>query len=103
MVSVVSRFLRDTHEQGENSARAGDVFSQVLASGSQNLLADDSERLAGALIEGRERGEERIDIVVDNAGGRKTCLGSRRSAVIDTRVGIVRKKSRFGRLRIKSR
>lgn len=113
----------DIHEQGENSARAGDVFSQVLASSSQNLLADDSERLADALVAGREKGEERIDIVVDNAGGRTESMsrisqergGRSRGRGLQGYRGTgvrgyrgwncpkKRKMSRFGRLRIKSR
>ena len=56
------------NKDGENSAGSGDVFSQVLESSSDNLLADDSDRLAGVLVACGERGGERVDIVVDNAG-----------------------------------
>lgn len=60
--------LRHDTSDGENSAGSSDVFSQVLESSSENLLADDSERLAEALAACGERGGERVDIVVDNAG-----------------------------------
>lgn len=59
---------RHDASDGENSAGSSDVFSQVLESSSENLLADDSERLADALVACGERGGERVDIVVDNAG-----------------------------------
>ncbi|CAN0355930.1 unnamed protein product [Pylaiella littoralis] len=58
---------------GENSAGSGDVFSQVLESSSENLLADDSDRLAEVLAAYGERGGERVDIVVDNAGFELFC------------------------------
>lgn len=55
-------------QDGGNSAGSGDVFSQVLGSSSENLLADDSERLAEALVSCGEQGGQRVDIIVDNAG-----------------------------------
>eukprot|EP00903_Cladosiphon_okamuranus_P013637 g12701.t1 len=60
-------------KDGENAAGSGDVFSQVLESSSENLLADDSERLAEVLAACGERGGERVDIVVDNAGFELFC------------------------------
>ncbi|CAM9633651.1 unnamed protein product [Ascophyllum nodosum] len=60
-------------EDGANSARGGDVFSQVLESSSENLLADDSECLTAALEACRDRGGARVDIVVDNAGFELFC------------------------------
>lgn len=51
------------------------MFSQVLESSSENLLADDAERLAEALLACGKRGGERVDIVVDNAGTSGTFLG----------------------------
>lgn len=44
------------------------MFSQVLESSSENLLADDSNRLVEALVACGKRGGDRIDVVVDNAG-----------------------------------
>lgn len=59
----------DMTKKDESSAgRRVDVFSQVLESSSENLLADDSERLVELLVACGEQGADRIDIVVDNAG-----------------------------------
>ncbi|CAM9983768.1 unnamed protein product, partial [Laminaria digitata] len=60
-------------KDGGNSAGSGDVFSQVLGSSSENLLADDSERLAEALVSCGEQGGQRVDIIVDNAGFELFC------------------------------
>ncbi|CAN0409628.1 unnamed protein product, partial [Ectocarpus sp. 12 AP-2014] len=60
-------------KDGATSAGSGDVFSQVLESSSENLLADDADRVAEALVACRERGGERVDIVVDNAGFELFC------------------------------
>lgn len=62
--------IEKKNQDGGNSEGSGDVFSQVLESSSENLLADDSDRLADVLAACRERGGERVDIVVDNAGKR---------------------------------
>ncbi|CAN0276347.1 unnamed protein product, partial [Ectocarpus fasciculatus] len=60
-------------KDGATSAGSGDVFSQVLESSSENLLADDADRVAETLVACRERGGERVDIVVDNAGFELFC------------------------------
>ena len=45
-----------------------DAFSQVLASSSANLLADDFDQLLAEASKALEAGGRRVDIVVDNAG-----------------------------------
>lgn len=62
------RTLAFSSKDGGNSTGSGDVFSQVLGSSSENLLADDSERLAEVLVSCGEGGGQRVDIIVDNAG-----------------------------------
>ena len=55
------------------------MFSQVLESSSENLLADDSECLTAALEACRDRGGARVDIVVDNAGAWRTVRQARQA------------------------
>ena len=45
-----------------------DVFSEVLASASENLLHDDSDLLAAQCDKLRNQGGGNVDIIVDNAG-----------------------------------
>jgi len=50
-----------------------DIFMEVLAAGSKNLLADDSLALINQLKACAARSEARIDIIVDNAGFELFC------------------------------
>ena len=84
VVASVSPFCNN--EDGENAAGSGDVFSQVLESSSENLLADDSDRLAEVLVACGERGGERVDIVVDNAGNVAEATDITASPLLSLRV-----------------
>lgn len=68
VVVGVRYLLPERTTERKSAGRSVDVFSQVLGSSSENLLADDSDRLVEALVACRDRGGDRIDVVVDNAG-----------------------------------
>mmetsp|Transcript_10808 Transcript_10808/g.14027 ORF Transcript_10808/g.14027 Transcript_10808/m.14027 type:complete len:440 (-) Transcript_10808:312-1631(-) len=50
-----------------------DIFAQVLAAGSKNLLADDSEEMIEQIKSCIAGQSKRVDIVVDNAGFELIC------------------------------